>query len=236
MRKTFEEEIEEKIEIDDEFTDRVDIPTVQFFWQANLFTKRVNKSIPRFLKKIDALKNFSDRELLILSRYLHQRTFSNGDVVFKKDDVGIGFYLLYTGQVNVLKDTLMVCASESVHGTSNVGAEGDSASAGELSGDGLKMQNTIITLESGDYFGELALLQENNIRNATIVAKGSCELLGIFRPDLDDLISEHPKVATRLIQSLSYIVTTRLLSVSRELEKVKAKLSRIEKQMHGYSG
>ena len=67
-------------------------------------------------------------------------------------------------------------------------------------------------LEEGDYFGELALLQENNIRSATLKANSKVSLLSFYQPDLEDLILAHPKVSARIIQALSLIVSNRLNS------------------------
>ena len=47
----------------------------------------------------------------------------------------------------------------------------------------------VINLEKYDYFGELALLQGHGPRNATVTAKQNSELLGIFRPDVEELMA-----------------------------------------------
>ena len=85
-----------------------------------------------------------------------------------------------------------------------------------------------ILLEQGDYFGELALLQQNSIRSATVVAQNSAQLLGIFKPDMDELISRHPVVATKLLQSVSMIIAHRLFSLTEEMSRLQTKILQLE--------
>ena len=78
-----------------------------------------------------------------------------------------------------------------------------------------------------DYFGELALLQENNFRTATL-SRDNSQLLGIFKPDLEVLIDEYPIVATKLLQSISVILANRLFSITSEVRALKMKIANME--------
>jgi CRP-like cAMP-binding protein len=158
--------------------------------------------LPKFLGKIEVLKNFSDNELRILSKFMHLRSFENKEVIFRQHDLGVGFYLVYSGNVDVIVDS---------------DKEDDS-----------ERSNYLLSLERRDYFGELALLQENSARNATVIARGNTELVGIFKPDVEMLISNYPVVAAKLLQSVSLIIANRLFSVTREVRELKYKLSQIE--------
>ena len=80
-------------------------------------------------------------------------------------------------------------------------------------------------LEEGEYFGELALLQDVSIRNANIMAISKVKLLGILKPDLEDLIDSHPKVSAKLIQSLSLIVSNRFNSAIDEIVSLRKRLN-----------
>ena len=86
----------------------------------------------------------------------------------------------------------------------------------------------MLSLEENDYFGELALLQENNFRTATAIAREQSQLLGLFKPDLEDLINEYPIVATKLLQSISVILANRLFSITSEVRYLKSKLMDLE--------
>ena len=73
------------------------------------------------------------------------------------------------------------------------------------------------------------MLQENSIRTATVVSKGICSLLGLFRPDVEELTEDYPVVATKLLNSISTIIANRLYSATREISRLKYKISQLEK-------
>lgn len=199
---SYENEINEKVNNKEKLPKKLDIPMLKFFWQTNPLSSVKDGNIPRFLRKIEVLKNFSENELRILSKFMHLRNFENNEKIFKQHDLGVGFYFIYTGNVDVTVE------SE------------------ESSGD---KTNFILSLNKFDYFGELALLQDNSFRNATVTSRGATELLGIFKPDIETLISENPIVAAKLLQSVSMIIANRLFSVTREVRELNLKLSHLKK-------
>ncbi len=191
-----------------ELPSKLDIPILKYFWQSNpLFTSNKN-SIPRFLRKIKVLENFSDYELRLLSKALHLRQFSDGEVIFNQNDIGVGFYFIYSGRVDIIvEDDQRVS---------------DSSNESKL--------NHVVSLDKMDYFGELALLQQQSVRNATALARESCQLLGIFKPDLENLINTNPMIATKLLQAVSIITANRLFSVTNEVRRLKFKIKQLESQ------
>lgn len=204
MNKNFESEVAENIS-KGRTVPRLDIPIARYFWQSGLFGSSSKDNIPKFLHKISVLKNFSENESRLFSKYLHHRTFSNGEIIFKQGNTGIGFYFILSGQVDIT-------------------VAKDSNDSFEDSG----KESLVLTLERFDYFGELALLQENSVRNASAYAKENCSLLGFFKPDLDEMIEEHPIVATKLLQSISMIIANRLFLVTSEVRKLKNQIVKLE--------
>jgi CRP/FNR family transcriptional regulator, cyclic AMP receptor protein len=186
---------------------KLDIPLLKYFWQAGPFVSSRAQNVPKFLRKIEVFKNFTDFELMILSRYLHLRKFENKEIIFNQSDTGIGFYMIYSGHVDIVVERDQV-----------PGPENDDRPASDH----------IVTLEKFDHFGELALLQENSVRNATAIAKESCAVLGIFRPDVDELINEHPITAAKLLQSISFIIANRLFSLTNEVRRLKYRINQLE--------
>ncbi len=205
--ESYEKETKEKIEKGETLPSKLDISTIKYLWQASPLSSSKKNYIPKFLRKIKALQNFSDNELRILSRYMHLRIFNDQDVIFKEFDLGIGLYFIYSGHVDIyVEDNNYSNKTEEI----------------------LKKHRLVVTLDRRDYFGELALLQDKCIRSATTVARKSCELLGIFSPDLDALIKNHPIVATKLLQSLSMILATRLSAITTEVTRLKYKIQQLE--------
>lgn len=206
---SYEKNIQDKVSDGNDLPEKVNLSMIKYFWQSNPFTGKKPDTIPKFLRNIDVLKNFTDNELRILCKSLHHRTFGNREVVFRQGDLGVGFYFLYSGYVDVIVE------NEQSHKESD---------------EEKPKSNYILSLEKADYFGELALLQDSSVRNATVVAREGCELLGIFKPDVEELINNHPVVATKLLQAVSIIISNRLFGLTKEVRELKFKLSQYERE------
>jgi CRP/FNR family cyclic AMP-dependent transcriptional regulator len=193
MVSSYEKEVKEAGANKLELTKKIDFSMMKYLWLANPLSGTRKDSIPKFLRNVELLKNFSDNELRILAKYLHNRKFSEGEVVFRAGEVGIGFYFIFSGTI-------------------------------ELSHDDLDSE----VLEEFSYFGELALLQEGNQRTATALARNKCELVGIFKPDLDNLIVRHPIIAAKLIQSISIALADRLYFLTIEASKMYKRIKQLE--------
>jgi CRP-like cAMP-binding protein len=61
----------------------------------------------------------------------------------------------------------------------------------------LDEQTKIAVLESGDFFGEMALVSET-MRNANAITVGECEIFILKKDDFDRLISENPSLAEQI--------------------------------------
>ena len=199
---SYEKEVRSRIAQGKGLPEKVDFSLLRFFWQASPFNRGKGNNIPRFLKEVTVLKNFTDNQLRILSNFLHLRKFKNDEIIFSQDEFGIGFYFIFSG---------------------NVGIEAIDREGGK------EVSKFIISLEKYDYFGELALLQNNGLRTATATSRGDTEILGIFKPDLDSLMEDHPTVATKLLQSVSIILANRLTSITKEIKSYKLKIEELEK-------
>jgi len=68
---------------------------------------------------------------------------------------------------------------------------------------------TIAELGEGEFFGEMSLL-EDFPRSARATAVEKTETLGIFRPDLFDLIERNPKLGSNILLKLSQRLANRL--------------------------
>ena len=77
----------------------------------------------------------------------------------------------------------------------------------------------LVELSDGDFFGEIALLNEV-IRTATARAKTDCHLLSLFQPDLLSLLDRNPRLGVKVLLSLSRLVGLRLVEVSDEVEEL----------------
>ena len=77
---------------------------------------------------------------------------------------------------------------------------------------------TFATLGSGDFFGELALLDQEP-RSAMAVATEASELIGFFRTDLLTLMTRDPELGNKILLNLSRVLGERLRRTNLELTK-----------------
>ncbi len=70
-------------------------------------------------------------------------------------------------------------------------------------------------LTRGDFFGELALLDDEK-RSASAIALKDSQLAVIFKPDLDEFVETHSKDGIKILRGLSQIVATRLRNLNQD--------------------
>ena|GEM_PF-756882 len=107
------------------------------------------------------------------AKYSVCRIYSQGDTIFTEGDAANTMLLLLRGSVAVNK------------------ASPDSGEIVEIA-----------TGEAGEFFGEMALLEQST-RFATVVAKTECAVLEFSWESFERIISEEPSLATTLLRSLS---------------------------------
>jgi CRP-like cAMP-binding protein len=80
-------------------------------------------------------------------------------------------------------------------------------------------------LSDGDFFGEVALLNETP-RSATAQARTTCTLWGLSRPDLLDLLVRNPRLGVRLLLPLAQITGQRLIRADEQIHALREALAR----------
>ena len=75
----------------------------------------------------------------------------------------------------------------------------------------------LVRLRDGDFFGEIALLNEV-IRTATARATTDGTLLSLFQPDLLGLLERSPRLGVKVLLALARLVGLRLVEVGAESE------------------
>ena len=123
-----------------------------------------------------------------------EKTFNNGDVIIKEGESGNTFFQLLEGKVAVYKNYDM------------------------------DDQVQIAILEQGQYFGEMAVI-ENYPRNSTVVAEGDVTVLEIAAGELNDYISQNPDNIIEIMKLLG----SRVKSMTDDYNEAKKVLDGIRK-------
>lgn len=82
---------------------------------------------------------------------------------------------------------------------------------------------TLAELSDGDFFGELALLNETP-RSATAVARTESVLYGLFRPDLLGLVERDPSLGVQLLLRMSQVISERLIQTNEQVQELRQRL------------
>jgi CRP-like cAMP-binding protein len=77
-------------------------------------------------------------------------------------------------------------------------------------------RHILVVLGDGDFFGELALL-DSEPRSATAVAARPTDIIGIFRPDLMDLVKREPRLGVKILMNMVRFISSRLRKTSLKL-------------------
>lgn len=108
-----------------------------------------------------------------LAATLRQVTYASGALLFREGDYGDRFYIVLEGELEIIK--AMGTASELM-----LDARG-----------------------SGEFVGEMSMLNRDNVRTASVRARGETRLLEMQHAEFDALMHRHPELAYEMVRVLS---------------------------------
>jgi CRP-like cAMP-binding protein len=83
---------------------------------------------------------------------------------------------------------------------------------------------TLAELTDGDFFGELALLNETP-RSATAISRADSVLYGLFRPDLLDLVERDPSLGVQVLLRMGQVLSERLIHTNEQVQELRERLA-----------
>ena len=159
------------------------------FW-SNLFkSPSEDADLEEVLKTMPPFEKLSSKYIGQLLQIMHNRVYQSGEYIFYEGDPGIGLYIIRQGEVVIRQEN----------------------------GSGIAQDLTV--LGRGDFFGELAML-DDEIRSASAIATKDTNLAVIFKPDLDEFIEKYPSKGIHILRGLATIITVRLRRLNNEYNKV----------------
>ena len=164
------------------------------FW-GNIFTKKADdqEDILTTLRKLPLFTNMSDGELREFEKLIHRRQFKANETIFWEGEPGVGMYVIRKGGVAICK---------------------------HLPGE---EREELVVLREGEFFGELALLNESP-RSASAISKNATQIIGLFRPDLFELLERKPRLGNKFLFQLALIIGERLKRTNSEMQNLRAKI------------
>jgi CRP-like cAMP-binding protein len=161
----------------------------------NIFSQRgpSEGSTEELLSKVPAFASLTLRELREVAHIVHKREYRAGEPVFFQGDPGLGMYIIQEGNVSI------------------------------TIADHKGTEKELAVLSAGDFFGEIALLDESP-RSANAVCVTDCLLIGFFRPDLFEIIEKNTALGIKIVLKLAEIVAQRLRATDQEISKLKSEL------------
>ncbi|GIR23377.1 cAMP-binding protein [bacterium] len=144
------------------------------------------------LKQVPVFKDFQYSDFRELENLMHKREYKAGDYIFKNRAPGEGMYIIVKGNVKITVGTRS------------------------------KKENVFANLTDGEFFGELALFDDEP-RSANAIATENTQLLGFFTQDLMTLQERNPVLGQKILFNLGGLLGERLRKTNTLLVKEQTK-------------
>jgi len=126
-----------------------------------------------FLSKVPLFQRLKDRQLQRLADRMVERKFGAGETIVKQGQGGEGFFIIISGKAEAVRE------------------RGDGETA------------VVNVFGPTDFFGELALLDEEGVRTATIKTTQPTECLVLTRWDFLAVLKQDAEMAVDILQELA---------------------------------
>ncbi len=138
------------------------------------------------LKKINLFASLTADELEEIQKICLKERIAKDTVIFKEGDAGDRCYIITTGEVRISKFI------------PNIGEE------------------ALAVLKTGDYFGEMALI-DNFPRSAHAIANTDLDVLAINKTDLDKVLIRDREMGYKLLWTFTQTLSKRLRETNEKM-------------------
>ncbi|HNB52365.1 MAG TPA: TIR domain-containing protein, partial [Anaerolineales bacterium] len=151
--------------------------------------------VAEVLKNIQLFSELSHEMIVYLAGEVHETTLPSGEILFREGEKGDALYCILEGSLEIFQKA------------------------------GQDREIVLATFHAGDYFGEMALLDDKP-RSASAKAVSECRMLKLDREDFVVLLEKNPAIALQLSRAISERmrkttpITTRILpSEAKKIEQ-----------------
>jgi CRP-like cAMP-binding protein len=175
---------------------------VNYIWDNYFRKDSAERSELEVLRNCYLFETLSKKELRFLKETVHVRNYRAGEVVFRQGELGIGMYIIVRGAIEIfVENALAEKPAESTF--------------------------FVTRLATGDFLGELSLIETNSRRTATAIAAEETSLIGFFKPDLMDIIDRQPATGVKILTRLGEVLGRRLKETTLKVTELKRELKRL---------
>lgn len=143
-----------------------------------------------FLKRSLLFEKIPKRKLIHVLEVLKECTYIKGENIFKEGEIGRALFIVRSGKINI----------------SRTMSDGS--------------QKLVSEVKSGEFFGEMALIDENP-RSATAIASEDTKVFLLFKIKLDTLLYAQPAIGVVIAVALAKILSARLRCTMEVKDKEK---------------
>ncbi len=169
------------------------------FWTNFFKTPQQKDTLSKVFLSNPIFSNLKQKDIDSLIKLMHSRVYQSGEYIFLQGDPGIGLYFVIEGEVKIITNL------------------------------GNKKKYTLVELTQGDFFGELALLNDEN-RSASALAATDAKIAVIFKPDLDEFIDRFPQKGISILRGISQVLATRLKNMNEDFFNLYIKTYELNKE------
>jgi CRP/FNR family cyclic AMP-dependent transcriptional regulator len=167
----------------------------------NLFRRTTpERAVSAILKETILFQDLTPRELTFVNHIVHPRNYQKDEIIFHRGETGVGMYIIVSGGVDI---TIPEHRALPEQGITDI---------------------VIARLGAGDFFGELALVEEGGRRSATAKASRATELIGFFKPDLLEILERNPSAGVKITLRLGEVLGRRLKDTTERVSVLEEQL------------
>ena len=173
----------------------------------NLFRRSdENQEVFEALRQTFVFQPLSKKELGFVQDTVHVRAFKAGETIFRQGEIGVGMYIILRGALEIFVDH-------------------------SLEDDKPARSHMVTRLKSGDFLGELSLVETSSRRTATAVAAEESLLVGFFKPDLFEILDRQPATGVKILLRLSEVLGRRLKQTTLKVTELKDDIRRMNEKV-----